>query len=246
MPEDGERQTQRVETRLTRIESLLKELKEQLTGIAKKTNRIENRLEEQERKLSNIEEVCKECQNWKEQCDQLKVDNIDIKNKLRKIEEGLDRQEIKKRMNTLEIYGIPKKENEGPMEVVKKIGNKLKINIQETDIEECYRARDFNGREKPITVKFKEQHIRSKLMKAVKEKNLRLGDVNMEPENKKVFVNEALIPKRKRLLYMVKNEARGRNWKAVWTYKGDIFLKMEENGQQIKVNNEEELEILIK
>lgn len=224
----------------------MKELKEQLTGMVKKTSKIDNKLEEQEKKLNKIEECCEECRNWKIECDLLKVENIAVKKRLTEIESEIDRQEIRRRRNTVEIFGIPKRVNERPIEIIKIIAEAVKVKIQEADVEECFRAKDINGRERPITLKFKDSDLRNKLVKYVKDKKLRLGDVSMEPENKKIYVNEALIPKRKKLLFMVKHEARERGWKAVWTYKGDIYVKLEDNGSQIKVNNVEELEVLVK
>lgn len=233
----------RVETRLGKIESLLKELKEQMGGIGKKTTKIETKITEQEKQLNRIEDFCDEFEKWKEEVKVLKAENLSMKNKLSQLENEMDRQEIRKKRNTLEIFGIPKIQNETLTEVVKQIAAEVKIEINNEEIEECYRASDYQGRERPITLKLKNASDRDKLIKAVKAAKLRLGQINRQPENKKIYVNEALIPKKKQLLYKTKNASKDKQW-IVWTYKGEIYVKRSPNENQIKIANEEELVLL--
>lgn len=235
---------QRVETRLAKIESLLKELKDQLGSIGRKTSKIENKILEQERQLTKIEDFCNECEKWKETVNTLQAENQIIRKKLNDLEKEIDTQEIKKRRNTVEIFGVPKMQNENLKDVISQIAAEVKVDIVKEEIEECYRAGDIQGRERPITIKFKNISTRDKLVKAVKVSKLRLGQIKRQPENKKIYINEALIPKKKQLLYKTKNEAKDRQWK-VWTYKGEVYVKRSVNEPQIKISNEEELLLIL-
>lgn len=77
-----------------------------------------------------------------------------------------------------------------------------------------------------------------------KLKTLRLGSINMEPENKKIYINNALLPETKSLLYKTKEQMRIKNWHKTWVYAHDVYILREENGQKIKIRNEEDLQKL--
>lgn len=59
-------------------------------------------------------------------------------------------------------------------------------------------------------------------------------------------MNEAQLPETKRLLYKVKEVIKSKSWNKAWIYAHNVFLLMEENGNQIKIENEEDLENLLK
>lgn len=243
---EGER-PQRIEQRITAMESILKEIKEQMNDLSKKGNTIEKKITEQGVKINKIEEICEGCKALKSEIDNIKVSNIQLKKRVNEMERKIEQEEINKKRNTIEIYGIPEKDKEDINNIVTRLADHAKVNLKKVDIEKCYRPRKgTNGREKPIVVSFKEKDTRDKIIKAMKVSKPRLGNINMEPENKMVFINEALIPERKRLLFQAKQEARVRNWYRVWTYAGAIFVLIEEKGKNIKIESEQELEILLK
>lgn len=238
---------QRIEQRITAMESILKEIKDQVDNLSKKGITIEKKITEQGVKINKIEEICVGCKALKSEIDNIKVSNIQLKKRVNEMERKIEQEEINKKRNTIEIYGIPEKDKEDINNIVKRLADHAKVNLKKEDIEKCYRPRKgINGREKPIVVSFKEKDTRDKIIKAMKVSKPRLGNINMEPENKMVFINEALIPERKRLLFQAKQEARVRNWYRVWTYAGAIFVLIEEKGKNIKIESEQELEILIK
>lgn len=242
---EGDR-PQRMEQRMTTMENILKEIKEQMNNMSKKANTIENKITEQGVMLNKIEELYEGYRKMKGEIETLKADNIQVKRKLYEIERKMEKEEIIQKRNVIEIYGIPEKINEDINEIITKLAKHAKSEIREDEIENSYRAKAVEGREKPITVKFRTKEIRDKLIKAMKNHKPRLGNIGIEPENKKIFINEALIPQRKRLLYMAKQEARNRNWNRVWTYSGAIYVIIEENRRNIKLESEEDLEKLIK
>lgn len=236
---------QRIEARLTNIESMLKELKEQIGNVTKKIGKLENRATEQTQKIEEIENLCKEVLETKKEIQAVKAENLQMKQKLRELEGKMDNQLIWKKRRMAEIYGINKQPNENQREIIKEIASAAKVIIEDKDIEDCFRPNDSAGRERPISVKFRSAEIRDRFLKETKKAKLRLGQIRRAPENKKLYVNEALIPERKKLLYRVKNESKNREWKAVWTYKGAIYIKISENQNPIRIVSEEELVTLI-
>lgn len=240
---DGDR-SQRMETRLTSIETMLKEIKDQLGSVSKKVVKIENRVAEQGNKIEKIEEICRECINLREETNAIKAENVYLKQKVKEIQRQMEIQQIKDKRRELEIHGIPRTDNENHMNIIKEIARLVKVTVADKDIEECYRRKDFEKRVMPIRVKFRGEMIRDKFIKEAKKAKITLGQIGIAPENKKVYVNEALIPIRKKLLYMAKREGREKQWLAIWTFRGDIYIKRRENEGPIKIENEEELILL--
>lgn len=247
MPDD---RSSRAEARANRDEDYLrkdiKDIKDQLVAITKQLKSVDKKVNEQADKINRIEEVCKECKNMRQEMKELQAENLIFKMKIKNIELYQEKQQIKKKRNWLEIYGIPAIEKESRVGILIDLAKEAKVRISEEDIEEEYRAKAVNGKERPIAIKMKNAQIRDNLVKQIKKIKPRLKNIGMEPENRYIFVNEALIPSRKNLLYKVKGEARDRNWKSVWTYKGDIYIKKEENGVQIRIETEDDLITLIK
>lgn len=245
MPGDGERRegerVQRTDTRLASIENMVKEIKEQMGNVMKKITKIENKITEQSKKIEGLEDLCQASIEMKNEINAIKAEGIYMRKKINELELQGDRRLIKEKRRDIEIYGIPRAQNENCKSLIIKISEAAKVKLEDGDIESCFRPNDYENRQKPIAVRFKTEKIRDTILKEAKRAKLRLGSIGLEPENRKLYVNEALISKRKKLLYLVKEEARKEKWVAVWTFKGAIFIKRTENDPQIKIETEEEL-----
>lgn len=241
---DNER-PQRMEARLNAIENMLKEIKEQMGNVTRKISKVEGSVSEQVNKIEGIENVCRECINIREEMNVVKAENNNLKKKVKEMEVQMENQLIKEKRRDVEIYGIQREENENCKQIVKSLAKAVKVNIEDDEIERCYRPKDFDNRQKPITVTFKSAEIRDKILVEAKKARLRVGQIGKVPENKKIYVNESLIPSRKKLLFKTRAEAKEKNWVAVWTYRGAIFIKRSERENRIKIESEEDLVILI-
>lgn len=236
----------RIDTKINSIESGIAEIKEQLSTIIKKQNKAENKCKEQAGKIDRIEEICNEYMILKEELEELKSENVILKRKISEIQmycTKLKKEELK---NKIEIYGIPQTEMENLNQLVIELAKEAKVELQLSEIEECYRPKATGNIDKQIIVKFKGQEKKSKILKAMKGLKPRLKNLKMQPENKKIFVNEALTYETKKLLYQTKLEARTKEWYKIWIYAGDVYIKLEEKGKEIKIQDEESLITLLK
>lgn len=80
----------------------------------------------------------------------------------------------------------------------------------------------------------------------MKNKKPRLSDINRQPENKYIYVNEMLTKEMKQILYKAKQEVIRKKWYKIWIYAGDVYILQEENGRKIKIENLEQLETLLR
>lgn len=245
MPET-ERKEVRVETRMSAIELGIKEIKEQLDRISKKLSKAESKEKEQTERIIKIENICLEYNEMRKEINEIKIQNIDLKKKITKLEENARWEEKKKNKKMLEIYGIPRKNGENPKDIVIRLGRSAKVAITENDLEESYRVQSKDGNGKQVVAKFRQYEKKAEFLKAMKEKRPRLSDINENPENKLIYVNEKLTAENKRILYVIKEEAKQRKWHKVWVYAGEVYLMQEDKGRNIKIENLEQMEVLIK
>lgn len=176
----------------------------------------------------------------------MKSENRCLNERITKLEEKQRWDEKNKIKNTLEIFGIQKQAGENPKEIVTRLIQSGKMTLKENDLLECYRAKTRDGADKQIIVKVKDFATKSEIVKAMKTRKPRLSDINMQPENKMIYVNEMLTREAKFILYNIKREAIMRQWYKVWVYAGDVYVLQEEKGRKIKIENRQQLDILIK
>lgn len=245
MPDTDKKET-RTETRMSAIELGIKEIKHQLERLTKKLDKAEEREKEQMNKIIGIENTCKQYNELRKELDEVKSENRSLIERIMRIEDNQRRSEKEKLKNTLEIFGIQKKACENPREIVTQLIKSAKVPLSEDDLVECYRAKTRDGTDKQIIVKVKSHATKAEIVKAMKVKRPRLSDINMQPENKLIYVNEMLTKETKFILYNAKKEATARQWHKVWVYAGDVYILQEEKGQGIKIENKHQLETLLK
>lgn len=236
----------RTETRLSSIESGIKEIRDQLEKITKKLTKAEAREKEQLDKIINIENICSECTAMKLELEEVRIKNVELTGKVKVLEEKMQWQERKQIRNNIEIFGVPKRDNEQINKIVIGLAQSAKVTLNENDIEDSYRVTGKDGTGKQLVVKLKDLQKKNEILKAMKLKKPRLKDIKEQPENKIIFVNEMITREAKKIFYHTKIEARNRSWFKTWIYAGTVHLLMEEKGRQIKIENEEQLVTLLK
>lgn len=131
------------------------------------------------------------------------------------IRNALDIQEQALRSCNVRVFGIKRHEGEDIREIVLKLFNdKIKVNIKETDIQNCYRvsAKNRSDNEPPaILVRFSTNVARSAVMK--NRKQLKSTGVN---------VKEDLTKFRRDLLKAAVNKFTS---KKAWCLNGNVYVK---------------------
>lgn len=241
---DGTERT-RADSKMTAVENALKSIKDQIEGVNQNIRQMDSKITKQGNMLTKLEDAVSKIIEMEKEMQSIKAKNIYLKKKMVEIETEMENQQVKGKRKQIEITGIPKSINEKLTEIIKALTKDTEMEVDAEDIESSYRTRSVEGRDGKIIVNFKEAHIRDKALKAIKQNKPELGKLKMEPKTKKIYANEALTVKRKYLLYRTKMIAREKGWFRVWTYGGAIYIKMEKEGNQIKLERIEDLEILV-
>lgn len=244
MAEEGK--PKRAEARMAAIESGIADIKEQLATIIKKQVKAENKSKEQAEKIDRIEKICEEYVKIKADLDVVKAENIVLKRKLGEIQNFCLKQKRAETKKSIEIFGIPSEGGENVKKIIFDLAREAKVEVKEEDVAECFRIKSKDNRDRQIILKLNSTDKRNDILKAMKNRKPTLRILQKQPENKKIFFNEALIPEAKRLLFLAKTEVKNRKWIKAWAYAGEIYILMENNGNRIKINDEEDLTNLIK
>ena len=133
----------------------------------------------------------------------------------------------------LEIYGIPKTKNENTNKIAEQIANKLKVDLNENDIDVSHRL--SNAINAGIIVKFTSWNKCEEILEKAKKAKLKCGMLDLGTEyidefenkeitkNKFIFVNESLTKTNKIKLSKTR-ELLKKHVKYIWVKKGKIFI----------------------
>ena len=176
---------------------------------------------------------------WKENAE-VKKEHEEL---LKKVNEGKKKVEVAQakvddleqygRKTMLEINGFPRFADENPWKLTMNLAEKLDILLTEEDIEACHR---ISMNEKAgIIVEFASRKKRDELLNARRKlMNVSIKDFGYSNDGK-IFVNESLTSKRKALIRDLKSKKDEYGFKYVWSKKGTIFIRRDENSRAIRI-----------
>ena len=177
----------------------------------------------------------------------LKAEVLKSSNEVKFLMKSLNDLEQYTRRDCLEIRGIPLPST--PMdldqtdEVVLKIGEKIGVPMQKSDISISHRIpsrKQFTDEGNPIPpaiiVKFVKRETRENLYRARKNlKSVSTVDLGYSVANK-IYVNESLTEKNKELFKLCLKCKRDLSYKFLWTNAGSIFLRKNVSSPVIPLN----------
>lgn len=178
--------------------------------------------------------------------EELKAENNRLKEKNAELEKRIEDAESYSRRNCVEICGVPETPNEkiaDVIDVVKKVGIAVDMEITESMIDTCHRLGRRQGTAEPrgIIVKFVRRLDKDSLLAKKREKR-QLSTRHMDlHSDRPVYINESLTSAQRKLFAMARQVKKEKSYKFVWHRGGRIFAKKEENGTVIAINNQSDL-----
>lgn len=195
------------------------------------TNEIHNALTTITNTLSTLTDQVKELNEKGKQRDiQINLMEIRIND--------LEQQMISK---NIEIKNVTNKQI-SPIDVVKKIGMSLNVNISEEDISRAHRLKK---QENKIVVEFSTTSKKSEFMSKIVRHRVDANMINnSDDQNKYIYINDQLSFHNRRLLWLAKTKAKEANWKFAWVRNGHIFAKKNENSPLFTIKNNADIEVI--
>ena len=240
------------------------------TMISKATKPLEERIKKLELEAVQLREsqnfISKKHDDLTENCDSLKRSNKLQTKDLRqltkttdtlqksKVEDQLRIDEIEQynRRQNLELQGVPVRKDEDVTQITLDLISKLDVDIKEEDISIAHRlpVKQRYGRTRltksvnhpTIIVRLVSRQIRNEIFD--KRFNAKMIEDFPVEGMEKLFINENLTQRRKRLFWLSKQKAKELEYKYFWTQNGQIFVRKNEESEKVLIRTENDLDQL--
>ncbi|XP_022822430.1 uncharacterized protein LOC111353550 [Spodoptera litura] len=159
-------------------------------------------------------------------------------------------------VNDIEISGIPESRDESTLHLIKILGTKLGVNIDEKDVVHVervgstHRNRITNTisadpsaqRPRCISVRFARRSTRDSLLRAARvRRGLSTHDLDVNGQAHRIYINERLTRTNRQLFYLARQAGTRRNWRYVWTRDGRILARKEDGLKAERVRCEADI-----
>lgn len=230
-----------LESIMTMLREMQEEQMKNVTDFNKSYEALHSKLEENTNTLKcGMEKI----ENYIKEIDNLKRENTALKSKVVDLEARVDDLEDYARRNCLEIQGVPEEKEENVMNVVKKVGKALDMQIDDLMIDACHRIGRKTDREHPrgIIVKFVRRMDKEMLMKHRRDKKRDFSTRHLDlPSDSPIYLNDSLSPAKRKLLALARHVRKERNYKYLWLRNGHILLRKEEGKNVIEIKTQADL-----
>ncbi|KOB73180.1 Zinc finger DNA binding protein [Operophtera brumata] len=229
---------------LSKIISDVAEIKAEIREVHKTNSEIEK----------TLDFVCKNYEDLKIRVECLEKRREERDNHWDKLEDKIEELERNARSTSIEIRGIPVKQNETKGEllsIVDNLHNKIKVQVERGFIRNIYRTKEKPNGERPIVMDVTTPIKKYNILKAVKEYNYHhIGDklntmaIGLEGKKAPIYLSDFLTLKAKRIYFLAREVAKSNGYRYCWSTNGKIFLRKAKGSPLISITSEVQLEDL--
>ncbi|XP_044764500.1 uncharacterized protein LOC123321059 [Coccinella septempunctata] len=224
-------------TALDGIHTELKAIKEQQLLFSNSVTFCSDKVSDFEVKLNRIDE-------WMRATGKVLGQNADLKANVTSLESRINDVEQSARSKNIEIQGIPEKSNENLIEVVKKIGDYISIDLKSDKIEHVHRIKPKHSdptKTKSIIVEFRRRKVKEDFLALSKHRRMSRDNgsskMSIPGLSDCFFVNEHLTLANKILYKEARSAAKSKIFKYVWTKNGMIFMLKDDSSPIVHVKS---------
>ncbi|CAH0723703.1 unnamed protein product, partial [Brenthis ino] len=143
--------------------------------------------------------------------------------------------QLQSRQATIELRNVPikpKETTEDLFSTLSEVGNVINVEVQSKDVRDVYRLPGNSGIPRPIVAEFTSVKKKTEFLTNVRRfnKQLPLADklntktIGMAGDKKPIYVDEHLLPSKKKLFFDARAFAKSNNFHC-WSSNGRIFLR---------------------
>jgi hypothetical protein len=190
---------------------------------------------------SRISEINLELKTYKDKVVVLEEKIEQKDKKINILEDKILQLEQYNRLKNVEITGLKEDRNEDLKEIFGTICKKMKTQkVTTEDIDIIHRIPTMKkGMANPIIIQFKTRTARNSFI-SLKKTQIKSRDIIPQGDESQIRIRENYSKDFKRRFWEIKQEANRRNYKYVWSRNGNIFIRMAENENSIKINSMED------
>ena len=171
--------------------------------------------------------------------DRIKCLEIENSSRIKSLENQLNNMQQINLKKNVEIINL--ENDKEPIEAVIELGKELDVVIEKKDIKQAFRTRN----KKKIIVKFKTLDKKIELINKNKKSKIRNENINIPSTSirgrKRIFINDELTAKNRKILWLAKQKAKEHKWKYVWIKDGKILVRKDENSSPLQIIEEDDV-----
>nr|XP_049701704.1 uncharacterized protein LOC126055635 [Helicoverpa armigera] len=155
--------------------------------------------------------------------------------------------------NDIEVSNLPEVKAENPGHIIKVIGQKLGVSLDDRDIVSAERVggRQLNvtnsagpteSRPRPLVVRLARRDLRDQLLASARvRRGATTADLDILAPVQRFFLNERLTKANRLLFRKARDAASANGWKFVWTKQGRILVRRAPGDRAQRIRTEEDL-----
>lgn len=221
--------------KMEEMDKIIRKMDDMETSINKKYEEIKLNIKKQMDNQEILNQTMKKIQKEnKKQKDEI----IQLKDKV----EWLERNRLETSLN---LYPVIETENMDLNHVIQKIGEKIGLKLEQKDIIDKYRKpTKKSGKPGDIVIKCINKELRDKIVEGIRKTKLVHEDIGIKCELGRIYGNEELTVEAKNIYYRAMKLKYDQKWRYLWVRGGRTFIKKEEKGRAIRLDNMDILEQL--
>ena len=154
------------------------------------------------------------------------------------------RIERSNRDHELVISGVPSNANDGPVHVIKKIAEAIKVPFTPSDVSSTMWLKSSNAAFKTLIIRFTSTLIRDDwISKKRIKKDLRAVEVISTWPNTLMYINERSTASERNTLKEAKKLAKEHNFKYVWMRRGITYIKKDDTSKTTRFSSPADLNL---
>lgn len=225
-----------------KLDKLCKRIEEIEKNLLKKYDDIEKSLgkkyDELERSMVKRYEEIKN--NLKTTIDTIQQENKILREEIIDLKERTETFERISLETTLNLYPVIEAENFDLSSLIQKIGAKIGVKIDGSDILNQFRRKTKkSGKPGDIVIKFATKELRDKVLDGIKKTKLSHEDIGIKCNLKRIYGNEELTKNGKDIFYKALRYKYEENIKFLWIKAGKTYLKKDEGSNAIRLDSME-------
>lgn len=249
---DGSSQTRATleklfDDKLKPILDVTNDLKEKMNGVVHSLEFISSQYDDIKQRFDKQQE---EIKGFQQENEYLKTEISRLMNEVRSYKNINNDLEQYTRRDCLEIKGIPQQAGEDTDHIVKTLGTKMGIELNEDDISISHRLpaprQALQNKEPAIIVKFVRRNTRDKFYAARKQlRGKTTHDLGFSrvAENT-IYISESLTKQNRMLFNQCLDTRKKLRYKFIWTKNGKIYMRENEEMQAILISSDKDLQKL--
>lgn len=237
------------ESKLDKAMKLISALTANYDQLIEKTNKISKFHERVESISTQQQQLDNKIMHLEDQFKRLLVDKNNLADKISSmniVKKSVNNLEQRLRLHNVEIFGVPERASDNPLQLVTKISDSLGVDIQLSDIDSVVRVPPrvkAPGRPRAIVVGFTTSAPKYSLLSAArKRRGFSTADIGVEGERQPIYINEHLTSYNKQLLGLTRKKCKEMGFRYVWTRDAKIFVRKNDKSPAIRVTDESKID----